>query len=69
MFNSTDLAKALIDTAKVREDSWNELYKQYTTCISGAAEKTCENSSLAEVVSMMLLSCWNDALHWAENNK
>lgn len=58
-----DLAKAVIATADKHENSWDSASGQYRISIAEAASE--HPTEVAQVTSLMLYSCWNDALDWA----
>jgi hypothetical protein len=68
MFTSKELAIALEQAAKIREDSWNEQRQAYDKHVRDAAQEVCGNlnaGSMGSLVNLLLYLCWNDALEWA----
>ena len=67
MFSSTELARAIRDTAAERENSWSDKAK-YNYTITESARLVCSTKpGLLELVVLLLNdSVWNDSLAWAE---
>ena len=64
------LANAITYAAKLREDSWNSDKTIYTKSITAASEEAVNFYGMHEkdidLIVILLVAAWNDALHWAE---
>lgn len=64
--NSHDLlAIAILQAAKLHDDSWDRITCQHKITISNAAALVTSNKDRQQLVYMLLAACWNDAISWA----
>ena len=58
------VAEGVLEAAKIREESFDKSSGTYALTIdmAAAAQDKCSDNHL---VTMMLVSCWNDTLDWA----
>lgn len=59
------LAKAILLTVREREASWTQ-DKGYGLTMYEAARRATSNKDRAEIVVILLLGAWNDAIAWAQ---
>lgn len=67
----THLAKQILLTAKLLEESWDDEAHKYSLSIEEAAQKAYDTQfffkdATIALIALLLVACWNDALSWAE---
>ena len=62
--DTKDLANLIKETARLQEESWNS--KKYNLTLREAIIAASVPNEWSEIVFLLLVLCWNDALAWAE---
>lgn len=66
MSTSLEIACGVLEAAKVHEESWDMIREQYAVSIEDAAKSQIHTDEV-ELVTMLLVSNWNEALDWANS--
>lgn len=66
-YNLKHLAEALDATAEKANEIWKPGSSGMTVCIHTACDDLPEE--LKDLVALLLIACWNDALEWAREVK
>lgn len=70
MFNETQVRKAILEAAKMHEESWNNDVGEYLLEIEDAVKHTVSDNDLPETIAPLLYLAlsnplWNDSLAYA----